>query len=443
MDSVYGKVKKAKNASLVFSCESEEKKNRALKAIASAILERSEKLFEANEKDLNAAEKLLSEGNFTEALVKRLKLDRQKISEISDGVLSVAKQEKAVGKTLSCTELDSGLELFKVTVPIGVICCIFESRPDALVQIASLAIKSGNAVILKGGSEAANTNRFLFELIRDCLKENNLPEEIIQLIEMRSDVKEILGLDNLIDLIIPRGSNEFVKFIQDNTRIPVLGHASGICSVFVDEDADLEKAEKICFDAKTQYPAVCNAMETMIVHSDIALDFLPVMGKKFVAAGVKLFADEISKKIFSKNNIPSESAGEKNFATEYNDLVLNVKVVKGIDEAIEHINKYGSKHTDSIVTENRENALKFINMVDASSVMWNSSTRFADGYRYGLGSEVGINTGKIHSRGPSGLDSLLTYKYILVGSGNIVADYSGKNAKRFLHRHLEKKWSGV
>ena len=441
MNMVYNKAKNAKTASIIFSSTNTEKKNSVLKRVAMLLNEKRQPLLEANAVDLENAEQLLKEGKLNNALIKRLKLTSEKIDEIIEGVKSVAGQEELTGKTLSTLELDKGLELYRVSVPIGVICCIFESRPDALVQISSLCIKSGNAVILKGGSEALETNRFLFNLIRQCLEEEKLDKEALQLIETRADVKEILDLDGFIDLIIPRGSNSFVKFIQENTRIPVLGHASGICHVFVDKEADLCKAEKICFDAKTQYPAVCNAMETMLVHSAVAKEFLPNVCKKLIESGVKLFADKEALVILKENNLAAEQAKQENWSTEYNDLILNVRIVNCLDEAISHINQFGSRHTDSIVSEDKERSLKFINMVDSSSVMVNASTRFSDGYRYGLGAEVGINTGKIHTRGPSGLESLLTYKYILVGNGNIVADYSGKDAKKFSHKKLEKEWN--
>jgi glutamate-5-semialdehyde dehydrogenase len=440
MSTVRAKVLEAAKACPSLSCSKDSERNSALKAMASLLTEKAAELLDANSEDVKKAETKVASGGITKSALKRLRLDAEKIEEMRRELMSVASLPPATGKTLSSLELDRGLELFKVSVPLGVVCCIFESRPDALVQISALCIKSGNAVILKGGSEAAATNRFLAGLVKKSLEENGLPAGAVQLIESRQDVKELLGLDSLIDLIIARGSGSLVSYIKDNTRIPVLGHAAGICRVFVDSDADHEKAVNICIDAKTQYPAVCNAMETLLVHSAAAEKFLTLTGRKLTEKGVRLFADSPALEILSKAGIKAEEATEKSWATEYNDLALNVRFVRSLDEAISHINRFGSKHTDSIVTENRENALKFINMVDSSSVMWNASTRFSDGYRYGLGAEVGINTGKIHTRGPSGLDSLMTYKYILAGSGNVVSGYSGKGAKPFTHRKLDKKW---
>jgi len=348
-------------------------------------------------------------------------------------VKAVAKLEDPVGKTLSKTELDKNLILEKVSVPIGVIACIFESRPEAVVQISALAIKSGNAVLLKGGSEALNTNKVLAEIIRKSIVDNEgIPIDSVQLLETREQVNKILKMDEFIDLIIPRGSNKFVKYIQNNTKIAVLGHSEGICHVYVDKDASLDKAIKISFDAKCQYPAVCNAMETLLVHKDIAKTFLPLIARAYAKAKVELIGDKETVKILK--NI--KTATEEDWRTEYTDLILSIKVVKDADEAITHINKYGSGHTDAIVTQNKETANKFMKLVDSSSVAWNASTRFADGFRYGLGAEVGISTNKIHARGPVGLEGLVIYKYLLVGDGHIVAEYAGDKAKKFTHKKI-------
>ena len=419
----------AKKASIKLATASTEEKNKALSQIALALEKNKRKIIQENKKDLREAKKT----NLSESLLKRLKLDEIKIGELAKGIHDLIKLEDPVGKTLSSTELDKNLELYCVTCPIGVIGVIFESRPDALVQIASLCLKSGNAVILKGGSEAKNSNRILFGIIRNAAK--NLPAGWIQLIETREEVKEILKLDKYISLLVPRGSNRFVKYIQENTKIPVLGHSEGICHIYVDKDADLGKAIKISYDAKCQYAAVCNAIETLLVHKDIAGKFLPIIKKKYDNAAVELRGDERTLKI-----IKIKKAAEEDWKTEYNDLVLSIKIVNNVEEAINHINSYGSGHTDAIVTENKKTAINFLSLVDSSSVIWNASTRFSDGYRYGLGAEVGISTNKIHARGPVGLEGLVIYKYILIGNGHIVADYTGKSPKKFTHKKLNKKW---
>jgi len=405
-------------------------KNRALIAIANAIKASQRQILTANKKDVEDAEK----SKLSHVLVKRLKLDAYKINEIVDEVKSVAKLEDPAGKVLSQVELDKGLMLYQVTCPIGVIGAIFESRPDAAVQISALCLKSGNAVMLKGGSEARNSNKVLVDVISKTAERNLIPKGSVQLLETREEVAEMLKLDSYINLIIPRGSNKFVKYVQEHTKIPVLGHSEGICHIFVDKDADIKKAIDICFDAKCQYPAVCNAMETMLVHKDIAKRFLPLMIEKFKKAKVEIRGDEKTARILGG----IKKAAEKDWATEYNDLVLSVKVVNDLNEAISHINKYGSMHTDAVVTENRASAEKFMSLVDSASVMWNASTRFADGFRYGKGAEIGISTAKIHSRGPVGLEGLVIYKYKLVGKGHVVRDYIGKNAKKFKHKIIKK-----
>lgn len=425
----------ARNASIELAALSTKDKNKALKAIAASLEKNKGKILEANKKDVKN-----NEGKIPKALLDRLKLDESKLGEIVAGVEAVEKQPDLVGKTLSAIELDKGLELFQVSSPIGVICAIFESRPDALVQISTLCFKAGNSVILKGGSEAKESNEILAEIIRNALESSGITKECILLIETREEVKEVLALDDLIDLIIPRGSNQFVKYIQDNTRIPVLGHSSGICHIYVDENADLDKAVDICIDAKVQYAAVCNAMETMLVNATIANEFLPTIGKKLNEKKVEIFCDSRAKEILAEAGIDCRDATEESWKTEYNDLKLNVKIVDSLDEAIAHINKYSSKHTDAIVTENKQNAIRFINKVDSSSIMWNASTRFSDGYRYGKGSEIGINTGKTHARGPAGMEALVTYKYILVGKNHKVSDYVGRGAGKFSHKKLNKKW---
>ncbi len=422
----------AKKAFLAMSISGSKERDRALALIVLEMKKSKAKIIAANEKDVAEAKK----NNLAAQLLKRLLLSEEKFSEILHEIEGVKKQPDSVGKTISKTLLDKGLELEQISTPIGVICAIFESRPDALVQISSLSIKTGNAVILKGGSEALNTNRALLDCIQSALNGAGLPSEAVQFVDSREAVQELIKMNSHIDLIIPRGSSAFVKFIQENSSIPVLGHSDGICHEYVDEKADMKKAVKICVDAKCQYPAVCNAMETLLVHEKIAEKFLPQYAKA-LAGKVGLRADEKALAILKKTGFDAKKATEEDWATEYNDLILSIKTVKGVEEAIEHINRFGSKHTDGIITEDRKNAAKFLQAVDSAGVYWNASTRFADGYRYGKGAEVGISTGKIHARGPSGVEALLSYKYLLKGNGHIVADYSGKKAKKFLHKKLK------
>jgi glutamate-5-semialdehyde dehydrogenase len=437
--NIITKVKAARTAAIPLASAPGATKNRALAAMASALDSNREKIISANKKDLETAEKLVKAGKLSKALVKRLKVDDIKIDEMTAGIKDVLKFEDPVGKTLSALELDSGLELYQVSCPIGLIGVIFESRPDVVPQIMSLCLKSGNATIFKGGSEAAHSNRTIFDVLVNAIESiEGMPQGACALMETREEVNEMLKLDEYINLLIPRGSNEFVKYIQDNTRIPVLGHSAGICHVYVDSQADLKKAFDVCYDAKVQYAAVCNAMETMLVHKDIADEFLPEIGKKFNDAGVELRCDERSFEILSNMGFLKAvlRATDEDWRTEYNDLILSIKIMDSLDEGIEHINKYGSHHTDAIVTENKANAARFIDLVDSSSVMWNASTRFSDGFRYGKGAEVGISTNKIHARGPVGMEGLLIYKYVLLGNGNKVEDYVGKNALKYTHRKL-------
>ena len=433
-ENVVKKAAAARSAFLKASVSSSRQRNLALKKIVAGLKKNKGKIFAANAKDLKAAEK----SGLVGPLFKRLQLNNEKFREILREVEGVEKQRDLAGKAISVTLLDKGLELSQVATPLGVICAIFESRPDALVQISALSIKTGNSVILKGGSEAKNTNRVLASVVREALHGAGLPTDSVQLIEARSSVKKILSLNEFIDLIIPRGSNAFVKFIQKNSSIPVLGHSEGVCHEFVDESADLQKAVKICVDAKVQYPAVCNAMETLLVHRKIAAKFLPEYAKA-LNGKVELRCDNNSFAILKKAGFKARKASKNDWRAEYNDYILSIKVVGGIVEAIAHVNTFGSKHTDGIITENRKNAEKFLAAVDSAGVFWNASTRFSDGYRYGKGAEVGISTGKIHARGPSGAESLLTYKYVLKGPGKkafIVGDYVGRGAKKFLHKKV-------
>jgi glutamate-5-semialdehyde dehydrogenase len=377
--------------------------------IVDLLDKRSSPIIDANRKDLEAPK-----NDLAPPLYKRLVLNESKLREVIDGVRQVAVMPDPVGRIIQETELDDRLILRKVQVPIGVIAMIFESRPDAVPQIASLAIRTGNAVLLKGGREAAHSNRALVDIIREALAAHGV-EDAVQLISSREQVSELLQMDDLISLVIPRGSNELVRSIQERTRIPVLGHADGICHVFVDKAADVDKAIRIVVDAKAQYPAVCNAAETLLMHRDF-----PAKEQVYEAlrkAGVELRM-------------------EADFGFEFLDLIISVHTVDSLDAALGHIQRYGSSHTDAIVTEDAAAAQRFLDEVDSAGVFWNASTRFADGFRYGFGAEVGISTSKTHARGPVGVEGLLIYKYQLIGNGHVVAAYSGENARRFTHRKL-------
>lgn len=408
--------KNAKEASLKIVNISSELKNSALEAIAAAIEENKQKIFDANSKDLSESKLLVDSGELSKAVYDRLKLDENKMKAMISGVKDLIKLDDPINKCLMARELDKDLNLYKVSCPIGVLGIIFEARPDVITQISALAIKSSNAVILKGGKEAINTNKAIFETITTALdKVAGFPENVINQVFSREDVAKMLDMKDYIDLIIPRGGNSLVKFIQENTKIPVLGHADGICHIFVDESADLKMATDIIIDAKTQYPSACNAVETLLIHN------------KFK------YADELLESI--KNaNIKLDDQPE-NWAFEHSDLILAYKFVDNIDDAIEHINKYGSGHTDAIVTDNINNAEKFFNEVDSANVYHNTSTRFSDGFRYGFGAEVGISTNKTHARGPVGLEGLTIYKYKLYGKGQIVKDYA-EGKKHFTHKNI-------
>jgi glutamate-5-semialdehyde dehydrogenase len=427
------KVQEAQTAALKLAKLSDEERRRGLVSIADAIDDHHEEILEANEKDVTAGKQMLAEGEYSQALVDRLKLSESKLESISEMVRSVANQDNPLEKTLAARRLDEDLELYKVAVPIGVVGTVFESRPDALVQIAALSLKSGNAVILKGGSEASHSNRILYEIIRAATAD--LPDGWAQLIEAREDVNALLEMDGSIDLLMPRGSSEFVRYIQNNTSIPVLGHTEGICHVYVDNAADLAMAGDIAYDAKVQYPAVCNAVETLLVHEDVADEFVPEIAAHYEDAGVELRGDDAVREI-----VEMEVATEEDWSTEYGDLILSIKLVDSLDDAVTHITEYGSKHTESIVTDDDERASRFMRSLDSASVFHNASTRFSDGYRFGLGAEVGISTGKIHARGPVGLEGLTTYKYHLEGDGHVVASYAGEDAKPYLHEELDSQW---
>jgi len=422
--------KRARAASLGLARLGTAKKNAALKAMAAALRKDAKKILAANAADVKAAQKLVDSGKLSKSLLKRLMLDEVKIEDMARGVESVAKLPDPAGRVLDTLLLDDGLELQQVTCPIGVIGVVFESRPDALVQISSLGVKSGNAVILKGGSEAANSNAILTKILSAAAESvPGIPKGAIQIIETREQVADMLALDEYIDLIIPRGSNEFVRYIQDHTSIPVIGHADGICHVYVHKDAELNMALDVVMDAKTQYAAVCNAVETLLVDAAIAPKLLPPLMERFKAAGVEVRGCPATRKIVKS----AKAANEKDWATEYIDLIISVKIVKNLEEAVAHINKYGSKHTEAIITKNKRAAEEFLASVDASCVFHNASTRFSDGYRFGKGAELGISTHKTHARGPVGLEGLVIYRYILRGQGHTVAPYTGAKARKFKH----------
>ena len=423
-----------KQASRKLATVPSEKRSAAIREAAEAIELAAPHLLEANAQDLAIASELLAGGEITSATLERLRLTDRKIDEMARSMRAVADLPEPVGRVLQRTELDKGLVLEKITCPLGVLAVIFEARPDAVTQISSLALKSGNAVILKPGQEVEKTALALVEVIGQSLTRSGLPEEAIGVVLGRQAVRELLDMPDLIDMVIPRGSKQLVEFIQNNTRIPVLGHAEGVCHVYVDAAADMPMALDIIDDAKTDYPAACNAAETVLVHSQIAEAFLPRLAGRMHTKRVTLRGCEKTRAVLHDSSIAA--VAEDGWHHEYSDLVLAVRVVGSIDEAIEHIHRYGSSHTETIVTGDRIAAEEFLARVDAAGVFHNASTRFADGYRYGFGAEVGISTSKLHARGPVGVEGLTTYKYVLRGSGQVVREYHGANARPFSHRPL-------
>jgi glutamate-5-semialdehyde dehydrogenase len=414
-------------------------RNRALMAMASALDKQAPEILAANARDLEAAEPLLAAGDMSDALYRRLEMSKSKLQGLVSGIERVAALDDPVGQVTFAMELDRGLRLYRVNCPIGVVGVIFESRPDALPQIVALTMKSGNAVLLKGGSEAQHSNRALASALSAALESAGIPAGAMTLLETREDVAELLGAHEFVDLIIPRGSNAFVRHIQANTIIPVLGHADGLCHVYVDESADLQKAQRIVIDAKVDYPAACNAAETLLVHRAVAAEFIPCIVEALQQHGVEVRGDDQTRHLMHDSSILP--AADADWETEYGDLILSVKIVESVDEAISHVNTYGSRHTETIVTESPSVFNRYFAEVDAAGVFLNASTRFADGFRYGFGAEVGISTGKLHPRGPVGIEGLVTYKYKLIGNGHTVAEYSGPDAKPFLHERLDVKGS--
>jgi glutamate-5-semialdehyde dehydrogenase len=420
----------AKGASRVLATLDESRRNAALEAMARAVEGVSAELLAANAADLRA------EGDgLSSAVCARLKLDEAKLAEMVEQVRSVAELPDPLGRVLDAIELDDGLNLTKVSVPLGVLAVIFEARPDAVTQIAALAVKSGNAVILKPGREVERTALVLVRVLRGALVECGLPAEAVSLVVGRERVQELLGMHGLVDMVIPRGSKALVEYVQANTRIPVLGHAEGVCHIYVDQSADEALALRVIEDAKTDYPAACNAVETVLVHRAIAAEFLPRLAERLWARGVALHGDAMVRELL--RGVEVEAVADWHW--EYGELAVSLGVVTSVDAAMEHIHAHGSSHTESVIAEDTAVAERFLLEVDAASVMHNASTRFADGFRYGFGAEVGISTSKLHARGPVGLEGLTTYKYVLRGTGQVAGDYrvskeTGSAARAFTHR---------
>lgn len=422
----------AKLASYTLSSLNTLTKDMVLLAIADKLEQNKDIIMQENQRDLEEAKKMLDDGAISLSVFNRLKLDENKMRDMIQGIRDVKRLEDPVNKKLWAMGLDTGLDLYRVSCPIGVIGVIFEARPDVIPQICSLAIKSGNAVLLKGGKEAYYTNVILTKLIKDTLDEfEQFPKNAINLLFTRDDVAQMLKLDKYIDLIIPRGGNSLVQYVKENTKIPVMGHSDGICHIYIDETADLKNAAEICVDAKTQYPSACNAVETILVHESLLENYLPQLVLELEKAKVTVKGCDRCREF-----VPHlELATKEDWSTEYGDKTVSVKAVKDIFDAIAHINVYGSGHTDCILSQDQQSIDVFMNLVDSAGVFANASTRFADGYRYGLGAEVGISTAKTHARGPVGLEGLVIYKYKLFGSGQIVAPYAdGK--KTFIHQRI-------
>lgn len=420
--------KKTRLAALKLAVLSTEVKNQAIEALAQALESAKYEILQANIADCQAA---AAEG-IAKPLYKRLQLDEHKLRDAIAGVQDVGKLSDPVGNVQIHREIDTGLILKRITCPLGVVGVIFEARPEVAIQIVSLAIKSGNGVILKCGKEAICSCEAIVKAIKQGLSQTAINLDVVRLLTTREETMELLKLDKYVNLIIPRGSNSFVRFVQENARVPVLGHADGLCHLYVDKAADIEKAIAITIDVKTSYPAACNTIETLLVHSSIATAFLPKVAEALQVLNVELRGDERTREILQGITV----AKDKDWETEYSDLILSIKIVDSLEEAIAHINDYGSKHTDAIVTEDVEAAETFLALVNAAGVYHNCSTRFADGFRYGFGAEVGISTQQMPPRGPVGLEGLVTYKYQMTGDGHLVATYSDAHAKLFTHQDL-------
>ena len=430
MTDIVDQIKAAKAATVSMSVLSTEVKDSALARMADALDKNRAYIISENQKDLDD-----SRDKIPKPMYKRMVLDDGKIDEMIKGVRSVMSLKDPVGETMSSLELDDDLALYQVRCPVGMLGVVFESRPDVVPQIMSLCLKSGNCVAFKGGSEAYRTIKALFDVLRSAASEVGVTNSAFVLLESREDFKEILDLDEYIDLLIPRGSNSFVKYVQDNTRIPVLGHAAGICHIYIDSDCDQQMALNVALDSKIQYPAVCNAVENILVDAKIAEGFLPKLIKLMKDNGVEVRGDDRTMKIVPDIN----KASEDDWYEEYDDLIIAIKVVDSLEDAIDFINTHSSHHTEAIITSNMQKASVFVKMVDSADVFVNASTRFADGYRFGKGAEVGISTNKIHARGPMGMEGLMIYKYVLIGNGQMVKDYVGKEARPFKHSKMDSK----
>ena len=460
--SVQALAEQAKKASRTLAPLPEEKRNVGLEAMARALEGAQAELLAANHEDMQRAASLTGDDALPSATLARLKLNANKLREMVAQVRSVAALPDPVGRVLDAIELDdqdpqfaseaevplntgkangiaaakgkraTGLHLQKISVPLGVLAVIFEARPDAVTQIAALALKSGNAVLLKPGREVERTAAALVRVLREALRSANLPEDAVSLVLGREQAAELLRLHDLVDLVIPRGSSSLVRYVQSNTHIPVLGHAEGICHIYVDRSFDPELALRVIDDSKTDYPAACNAVETVLLHREIAPAFLPLLASRLRARGVTIHTDPEARAMLGKTG--DAPAPVQDWHTEYGDLELAIGVVDSLDAAIGHIHQHGSVHTESIITDDAQAAERFLNEVDAAGVYLNASTRFADGFRYGFGAEVGVSTSKFHARGPVGLEGLTTYKYILRGHGHIAGEYRGPGARAFTHR---------
>lgn len=429
MTDITDQIKAAKAATVSMSILSTETKDAALEAMALALDENRSLILEENRKDLDDVRDTIPK-----PMYKRMVVDDAKIDEMVRGIRSVKSLKDPVGDTLSTTELDDGLILYQVSCPVGMLGVVFESRPDVVPQIMSLCLKSGNCVAFKGGSEAHRTIKAIFDVLKKAASVAGVSESAFVLLESREDFREILDMDDYIDLLIPRGSNSFVRYVQENTKIPVLGHAAGICHIYVDSDCDQRMAIEVATDSKVQYPAVCNAVENILIDSKIAEEFLPKLAASLREKGVEIRGDERVMKILGD----AVQATEEDWYEEYGDLIVAIKVVDSLQEAIDFINTHSSHHTDAIITSDMQKASVFVKMVDSADVFVNASTRFADGYRFGKGAEVGISTNKIHARGPMGMEGLMIYKYVLIGNGQVVKDYVGQDAKQFTHRRSDE-----
>ncbi|KAF7515461.1 hypothetical protein G7054_g14564 [Neopestalotiopsis clavispora] len=433
----------AKSASHILATLPASARNDALTAIHSGLTAARDEILAANARDLELARKAASNGELSQSLVARLDLNKKgKWEDMLKGILDVRDLEDPVGKVTLRTKLDDNLELERVTCPIGVLLIIFEARPEVIANIASLAVKSGNAAILKGGKESTESFIAISKVISQALEKTQVPNGAVQLVTTRDVIPQLLDLDKYIDLVIPRGGNELVRYIKSSTKIPVLGHADGLCSMYLEESADAKIAAGVIVDSKTSYPAACNSLETLLVQESALDTLLPAAAEALIAKGVTLHCDAKSKAALASKQLSGAEkfivdAQDADYDTEFLSLDLAVKTVSGLEDAIIHINTHGSKHTDAILTSSKELAERFMSAVDAAGVYWNAPTRLADGMRYGFGTEVGISTNKIHSRGPVGLEGLMIYKYKIRGAGQLTADYGeGEGQKRFKHERL-------